>query len=279
LTSPESNPQPTTTNLPPGSKFATGLFPTRNDEALIFSDRNSFHKIPRSALNSKQLKATNATLLCTLPIAEKQRLNEATTDSHGRIWAATGSDTDNDNKDAQLFIVTPDHRAVEIKQLQGQIILANAMCINKEETFFYLGCSIGGWVDRWRLDMNAKDPQSLLSDRQRCINIEKPAVPDGMTCDDEGRLYLAVFGGGRIQVHSQDGLMLRSIETPTLCPTCCVFANNMLVITSKTVEDDTWDEAEASGMQDMFSRFPDRLGWLYSVAIDGVTGVRKHALM
>lgn len=47
--------------------------------------------------------------------------------------------------------------------------------------------------------------------------------PDGMTVGPDGNLYVAVFGKGLIQVFSEDGDLLRSIQLPGRNPSNCVF--------------------------------------------------------
>ena len=60
---------------------------------------------------------------------------------------------------------------------------------------FYLGCSEQGKVWQWECDLEQADPSKILSNHRLFVEIAKPAVPDGMTADAEGNLYLAVFNG------------------------------------------------------------------------------------
>lgn len=73
--------------------------------------------------------------------------------------------------------------------------MSNAMVFSPDTKTFYLGCSIAGKVWSFDCDLDAQDPQKMLSNCKEIISLEQPAAPDGMTCDSEGRLYLAIFNG------------------------------------------------------------------------------------
>jgi len=205
-----------------------------------------------------------------------------------RIWCATGDDHNDKDKAAKLYMINTSRKqdVTEIHQMRDQIILSNAMCFNEPNTKFYIGCSVQKWVDQWQCDINNRDAQQILSNRKRIITLQDPEVPDGMTCDIQGNLYLAIFGGGKIQVYNSEGQPLYHIPTPTLCPTCCVFMGpdlNELFITSKEVDLDTWEgvekcRTEANNSEDMYSAMPDRNGWIYSVILSDVQGVLKPLL-
>jgi len=47
--------------------------------------------------------------------------------------------------------------------------------------------------------------------------------PDGMTVGPDGNLYVAIYGGSRINVFDQEGVSLRNIEVPGENPTNVVF--------------------------------------------------------
>jgi sugar lactone lactonase YvrE len=49
-------------------------------------------------------------------------------------------------------------------------------------------------------------------------------VPDGMTLDDDGNLWIAFFGGAAVRCFSPAGELLEVLELPVTNPTSCCFA-------------------------------------------------------
>ena len=66
---------------------------------------------------------------------------------------------------------------------------------------------------------------------------EEVGAPDGMTVDAAGDLWVAIYGGGRVNRYSPDGsLRQASPSRPRQC-TCCAFAGpglNRLYVTTAT---------------------------------------------
>lgn len=58
-----------------------------------------------------------------------------------------------------------------------------------------------------------------------------PGVPDGMTVDNEDRLWIAVYKGGRvIHVDPSNGTLLRTVNLPVSQVTSCAFGGPGLSI-------------------------------------------------
>ena len=63
-------------------------------------------------------------------------------------------------------------------------------------------------------------------------------IPDGMTTDAEGCVWIAHWGGGRISRFSPIGERIQSIALPTTNITSCAFAGDgldRLFVTSSTI--------------------------------------------
>lgn len=135
-------------------------------------------------------------------------------DTAGRIWFASCAEGETSIKPA-LYLFDPATGSLEKINLEHQeLAMSNAMVFSPDAKKFYLGCSIDGGVWQYDCDLDAKDPQKILSGGKEVIRLEKPFVPDGskwsrplvvfecraydmpaVTCDSKGRLYLAVFNG------------------------------------------------------------------------------------
>ncbi|HET8559444.1 MAG TPA: SMP-30/gluconolactonase/LRE family protein [Marmoricola sp.] len=92
-------------------------------------------------------------------------------------------------------------------------------------------------------------------------------VPDGLCVDDEGCLWVAVWGAGEVRRFSPDGTLLARVATPARQPTCCAFGGpdrDMLLITSARV-----------GQTETELSHQPHAGCLFAVQV-GVTGPGAH---
>jgi sugar lactone lactonase YvrE len=62
-------------------------------------------------------------------------------------------------------------------------------------------------------------------------------LPDGLTLDADGCVWVALFEGGVIRGYDPSGAVIREIDLPTTCPTCPTFGGSdlstMFVTTSR----------------------------------------------
>ncbi len=79
-------------------------------------------------------------------------------------------------------------------------------------------------VDRFRVD---PDTGQLLG-RERLLPVEGPGVPDGMTLDDEGCLWVALWGGGEVRRYTPGGRVDRIISLPVSLVTSVAFGGENL---------------------------------------------------
>jgi sugar lactone lactonase YvrE len=71
----------------------------------------------------------------------------------------------------------------------------------------------------------------VLVDAYRESGFECAGVPDGMTVDAEGKLWVAVYGGGALlQIDPETQTELLKIEMPVLCPTSMAFGGRSVEV-------------------------------------------------
>jgi sugar lactone lactonase YvrE len=102
-------------------------------------------------------------------------------------------------------------------------------------------CDAAGrfWAGTQRVDAFDFDlEQGTLGDRHTIINVPpEVGLPDGMTVDAEGGLWVAVHGSGAIHRYTPDGTLERILRVPARQVTCCAFGGadfGDLYITSMT---------------------------------------------
>lgn len=168
------------------------------------------------------------------------RMNDGKCDSQGRFWA--GSMAYNcRSRHGALYRLDPDLRVS--KAADGVTISNGLDWSDDHRSFFYIDTLAGGsfWdvmkgSVRPGVDKFDVDPETgHLSDRQRLFDIEVkrdvPAVmtlPDGMTMDAEGYLWIAIIGAGQVRRYALNGDLQAVVELPVEAPTSVAFGGDDL---------------------------------------------------
>ena len=155
------------------------------------------------------------------PERPANRLNDAKADAAGRIWA--GSMPVSDGPPAQwpatgaLYRLDPDGR---VTSHDDGLTIANGPALSPDGTTLYHTDSARGAVYRFALL-----PDGSLGPRTRHLEFDRrQGAPDGMTCDADGGLWIAFFGGARVARYTPDGGFDRAIALPTPNITNVAFA-------------------------------------------------------
>lgn len=165
-------------------------------------------------------------------------LNDARCDSQGRLWAGTlGNDlitskgSVNTGRGA-LYRIDPDGTVVTILQ---NVTLSNGLDWSPDGSTFY-------YIDSHTLCIDAFDfdtARGSIGNRRTVVAIERgEGMPDGMTVDSEGCLWVAVLGSGEVRQYSPEGTLRGCIEVPAPAVTSCAFGGpdgRDLFITSASV--------------------------------------------
>lgn len=125
------------------------------------------------------------------------------------------------------------YRRGEVRKLFGDIAIPNAICFTLDGSVAYFTDTARNILMRVACDpatgLPSGEPVAFvdLSDQDQGI--------DGAVTDSEGVLWVARWGGGRIDAFSPDGRFLKSIAVPARQATCPVFvsaAATSMVVTS-----------------------------------------------
>ena len=183
---------------------------------------------------------TGETTLFARPDADDgNRSNETRTDPQGRVWLGTmcnnigpnGEALDLKRMSGGVFCVAAD--GVTTRLLAG-IGITNAFGWSPDGRRFY--CSDTKRCVIWSFAYDPDGP--ALSDRQVFFE-GGPGNPDGAAMDEDGCLWNARWGGGRIIRFTPDGRIDREITLPVAQPSCCAFGGpdrRTLYITSARQE-------------------------------------------
>lgn len=149
------------------------------------------------------------------PRRADNRLNDAICDARGRLWAGTMSTKrprDLGTGEASLFRIDPDGACEEV--LTG-LTLSNGMdWLDDGGTLLHID-SDAHRIDRYDVDVEA----GRISGRSTFVDLDPEAgLPDGMTVDAEGGVWLAFFFGGQVRRYDAGGNEEIRYTLPVTCP-------------------------------------------------------------
>ena len=153
------------------------------------------------------------------------RSNDAKLDPRGRLFFGACAQ---DGHEAEGALFCYDNG--QVKCLQPNTRISNGMAWSRDLKTFYFSDSLEYAVFKYDYDPETGD----ISGRRVLFNIEG-GVPDGMCIDSEDNLWVAVWGGSRIEKRSGiDGRKLAEIRVPAKRVSSCNFAGDdkTLFITS-----------------------------------------------
>ncbi len=162
------------------------------------------------------------------------RFNDGKCDPQGRLWVGT---TGRDQPAASLYRI--DAR-FEVTEVLTEVRISNGLCWDEQRGRFYFIDSPTGAVDLFDWD----GVSGTISGRRTFARLsdDPSAVPDGMTIDTEGRLWVAVFNGSAVHCIDPDsGRSLEKISVPVPKTTACWFGGqnlDQLYITTASIRED-----------------------------------------
>jgi sugar lactone lactonase YvrE len=144
------------------------------------------------------------------------RMNDGACDPQGRFWAGTMA-YDESPGAGVLYRLELDGRCTRV--LTG-LTVSNGIGWSPDGATMYLADSGTRRVEAFDFDGGTGD----ISGRRALVHMEQPGVvPDGLTVDEEGGIWVAVWGGGAIQRYAADGSLLATVRLPVERPTSCAF--------------------------------------------------------
>ncbi|MFE7353129.1 SMP-30/gluconolactonase/LRE family protein [Streptomyces sp. NPDC057543] len=160
------------------------------------------------------------TTRCAL-LPDGERMNDAKCDRHGRFWAGSTA-MDFRPGGGALRVLLPDWTSRVV--LEG-LALPNGLDWSPDGRVFYLADSIAGEI--YAFDTTDGDP--WISRRRTLFRLPAhTGMPDGLTVDAAGCLWVAVWGGARVVRISPDGDLLGEIPLPVRQPSSCAFGGPRL---------------------------------------------------
>lgn len=203
------------------------IAPVQDDEGwLLAAGRGFVHLSPDDVLR---------------PVAEVSpagtRMNDAACDPQGRLWAGTLSDDQHPGGGALYRL----DRSGRVELMLSELTISNGLGWSPGGGTMYLADSGPRVIRAFTFDAE----QGTISDERVLVTIaEEIGTPDGLTVDADGDLWVAIYGGGRVNRYSPDGVLRQALPVPAVQTTSCAFAGeglNWLYVTTAT---ENWSDEQ-----------------------------------
>lgn len=144
------------------------------------------------------------------------RMNDAKCDPAGRLLAGTTA-FDFSPHSAALYRVEPDW---SFEQVVGDVTQSNGIAWSPGGSRMYFIDSATQGVDVFDYDTGT----GSAGNRRRLVTIDRArGIPDGMTVDCRGNLWVTCFSGAAVRCFSPAGVQLDEVVFPVTQVTSCAF--------------------------------------------------------
>ncbi|GAB3576479.1 SMP-30/gluconolactonase/LRE family protein [Amycolatopsis endophytica] len=154
----------------------------------------------------------------------RMRMNDGVADPRGRFWAGSMA-YDNTPGAGSVYRVDTDGTVTEV--LRGYTV-PNGPAFDATGSTMYLADSAAGEIHRYSMS-----PDGDPGPRSSFARVHEGS-PDGMTVDDEGHLWSAIWGAGEIRRYAPDGSLTQVLEVPARQPTSVCLHRGRLIVTTAT---------------------------------------------
>lgn len=166
--------------------------------------------------------------------AKIERTNDGNVDHFGRLWIGT-ADVIEGNAKANLFHLDNNLIASVAKQ---NVAISNGIDWSPNlKIMYYIDSPIKS-IEKYEFDSTTN---KLGASLEPISLTNTPGVPDGMCTDNEGNLWVAIWGAGQVRNYSPVGELLNTIQCPTALITCCSFGGpnlqTLFITSAKTTFD------------------------------------------
>lgn len=181
------------------------------------------------------------------------RMNDGICDRAGRFYGGTMA-FDQREGAGSLYRLDLDGTVTTVL---GGLTVSNGMGFSPDERTVYLADSGPGLVFAF-----AYDPGSgAFSDQRVLLDFARQeGVADGLTVDDEGCLWTAVWGGGQVRRWSPEGELLAVVDVPVPQTSSCAFAGPGLDLLVISTSAEGMSEQERAAVPDAGRLFTARPG-------------------
>jgi sugar lactone lactonase YvrE len=187
-------------------------------------------------------------------------VNDGKCDPAGRFWAGT-KDVEGRKPIGSLYRLDADRR---VNRVVRGVTLSNGLAWSPGGRTMYYVDSTSYGIDAFDFEISTGD----LSGRRRLVELPREwGLPDGMTVDDEGCLWVAFWGASSLRRFQPDGRFVAIFELPVSQVTSCAFGGDDL--------DDLYVTSARGGLSSDLLREQPRAGGIFRLR-PGVRGLSSY---
>ncbi len=183
-------------------------------------------------------------LIESLPGEDHNRFNDLIVDPHGRVLCGTMPYSEG-SPSGSLYCLEVDG---SIRKLREGILLSNGLGFNDDCTTLYYADSLARTITRFRYDAATA---AISHPSVFATLAPEDGVPDGLTVDAEGCVWLAVWDGARLIRYRPTGEIEREIAFPVKQVSSLTFSGDDLAdiyVTSAGGDDPHSNGADAGAI-------------------------------
>ena len=171
------------------------------------------------------------------------RMNDGACDAQGRFWAGTMA-YDESPGAGTLYRLELDGRCSTV--LTG-LTISNGIGWSPDGTTMYLSDSGAGSIESFDFD----DATGAISRRRTLVHVDRPGTaPDGLTVDEQGDIWVGMYGGWAVNRYGPDGSLHATVHMPVAQVTSCAFGGRDGGTLFVTTGRERLDEAALAGQPD-----------------------------
>ncbi len=153
------------------------------------------------------------------------RMNDAACDAQGRFWVGSTA-LDGREGAGSLHRVDLDG---SVKRVRGDVSVGNGPAFSPDGRTLYLDDSGRSVTLAYDLD-----PATGALSRERELVRFEDGAGDGLVVDDEGHLWVAVWGGSAVHRYDPAGRLVLRVEVAASQVSSCCLADGRLLVTTVT---------------------------------------------
>ena len=171
-------------------------------------------------------------------LPDDMRMNDGKVDPSGRFWAGSMALSFERGR-GSLYVLEKDN---SYRSILDDITLSNGMGWSPDAQYFYYIDSVPGVLKRFDYDLytgHISNPKDLITFDS------SSGIPDGMSMSSDGKIVIALWDGGRIEIYEPSGEKVSEITLGVSRPTSCTFAGpnrDILIVSTASQGIDRADE-------------------------------------
>ncbi len=200
----------------PTSKLVETVQFNQEIGAVFLDQKSNLIVAARDGIFAASRDGVLETLLAPIELEDTSiRTNDAKCDAYGRMWVGT-----------MAFDFTPGAAALfsfdskDLKKVVPDLTVSNGIGWSLDKKIMYFIDSPTKRVDIFDFDLESGE---LRNRRPFLLLGDLDAFPDGLTTDEDGGVWVALFGGGEVRRFDSQGTLTHIVEIPVKQVTSCCF--------------------------------------------------------